>query len=119
MALLKFGVGQAVARREDDGLLAGRAQFVDDVAFGDALHMVLVRSPHPHARLVAIDAAAARATPGVVAVWTGDDLAAAGIGGFATSPALKGVAAPPYPPLAQAVVRYVGQPVAVVIAQSR
>jgi CO/xanthine dehydrogenase Mo-binding subunit len=50
MALLKFGVGQAVARREDDGLLAGRAQFVDDVAFGDALHMVLVRSPHPHAR---------------------------------------------------------------------
>jgi carbon-monoxide dehydrogenase large subunit len=124
MALMKFGVGQAVTRREDDRLLSGRAQFVDDVEFAGALHMVLVRSPYPHARIVAVDVAAARKTPGVAAVFTGADLAAAGVGAFANSPALrsadgKPMDTPAYTPLATDVVRYVGQPVLAVVAQSR
>jgi aerobic carbon-monoxide dehydrogenase large subunit len=124
MSLVKFGVGQAVARREDDGLLAGRAQFVDDVGFPGALHMVLVRSPYPHARITSIDLDAARRTPGVAAIYTGADLAAAGVGAFANSPALRGpdgkpLQTPAYTPLATDVVRYVGQPVLAVIAASR
>jgi carbon-monoxide dehydrogenase large subunit len=124
MALMKFGVGQAVTRREDDRLLSGRAQFVDDVEFAGALHMVLVRSPYPHARIVAVDVAAARKTPGVAAVFTGADLIAAGVGAFANSPALRGadgkpMDTPAYTPLATDVVRYVGQPVLAVVAQSR
>jgi carbon-monoxide dehydrogenase large subunit len=124
MALMKFGVGQAVTRREDDRLLSGRAQFVDDVEFAGALHMVLVRSPYPHARIVALDVAAARKTTGVAAVFTGADLVAAGVGAFANSPALRGadgkpMDTPAYTPLATDVVRYVGQPVLAVVAQSR
>jgi carbon-monoxide dehydrogenase large subunit len=124
MALMKFGVGQAVTRREDDRLLSGRAQFVDDVEFAGALHMVLVRSPYPHARIVALDVAAARKTTGVAAVFTGADLVAAGVGAFANSPALRGadgkpMDTPAYTPLATDVVRYVGQPVLAVVARSR
>jgi carbon-monoxide dehydrogenase large subunit len=124
MGLTKFGIGQAVARREDDRLLSGRAQFVDDVDFPGALHMVLVRSPYPYARITGVDLAAARGTPGVAAIYTGADLAAAGLGAFANSPALRGpdgkpLQTPAYTPLAADVVRYVGQPVLAVIAASR
>lgn len=124
MTTLKFGVGQAVARREDDGLLSGRTQFVDDLELPGALHMVLVRSPYPHARVLGVDLQQARRTPGVAAIYTGDELQAAGVGAFAASAALRGadgkpVEAAPYMPLAIDAVRFVGQPVLAVIADSR
>ena len=72
--------GASVARVEDKGLLTGRARFVDDIALPGLLHACFVRSPHPHARIGAIDTAAAGAMPGVHAVLTADDLP----GGLAT-----------------------------------
>ncbi len=122
--VLKFGIGQAVTRREDERLLTGRACYVDDIVRPDALHAAFVRSPHAHARIVGIDAAEARAFDGVVAVCTAADLAADGVAPFPPNPALKVAkgAPPPAPPLhalAPDVVRCVGQCVAVVLATTR
>jgi len=123
-AALKFGIGQAITRREDDRLLTGQGRFVDDLGEPGDLHLAFVRTPHAHARVGAIDAGQARAVPGVVAVLTGADLGADGVGSFATNPALKSPAGtpmstPPYFPLATDTVRFVGQPVAAVVAESR
>jgi aerobic carbon-monoxide dehydrogenase large subunit len=79
---MKFGIGQAVTRIEDDRLLTGRGCYADDLDLPQALHLVLVRSPHAHARIVAIDAEPLKSLDGVVAVYTGADLAAAGIAPF-------------------------------------
>ncbi len=121
---MKFGIGQAVTRIEDDRLLTGRGCYADDLDLPLALHLVLVRSPHAHARIVAIDAEPLKSLDGVVAVYTGADLAAAGIAPFPTSPGFKNAAGgamstPPYPALAADVVRYVGQPVLAIVARSR
>jgi carbon-monoxide dehydrogenase large subunit len=123
-AALKFGIGQAITRREDDRLLTGQGRFVDDLGEPGDLHLAFVRTPHAHARVGAIDAGQARAVPGVVAVLTGADLGADGVGSFATNPALKSPAGtpmstPPYFPLATDTARFVGQPVAAVVAESR
>ena len=70
--LARFGSGKAVRRVEDEALLIGKGRFADDVnAPPGALHLAVLRSPHPHARIVAIDTAAAAALPGVLAVVTG------------------------------------------------
>jgi carbon-monoxide dehydrogenase large subunit len=122
MSTLKFGIGQAVTRREDERLLRGTARFVDDIALPGALHAVFVRSPHAHAQLGAIDPAAALAENGVVALLTGADLLADGVAPFPANGLLKSPDGPPAPTLhalATDVVRFVGQPVAVVIAESR
>jgi carbon-monoxide dehydrogenase large subunit len=124
MTTLKFGIGQAITRREDDRLLAGKGQFVDDIHRPDALHAMFVRSPHAHARIRGIDTAEARAVDGVVAILTGADLQADGVAPFPANPALRAPAGKPattapFHPLADDVVRFVGQPVAVVIAESR
>jgi carbon-monoxide dehydrogenase large subunit len=121
---MKFGIGQAVTRIEDDRLLTGRGSFADDLDLPGALHLVLVRSPHPHARITGIDVAPLRRADGVVAVYTGADLAAAGVGHFSPPPGFKRadgspMNTPPYPPLAFDVVRYVGQPVVAIVARSR
>jgi carbon-monoxide dehydrogenase large subunit len=121
---MKFGIGQAITRREDDRLLTGRGRFVDDIALPNALHAVFVRSPHAHAHIGAVETADARAIAGVVAVLTGADLVADGIGPFPGNPMLKPAAgkastAAPFHVLAPDVVRFVGQPVAVVLAESR
>ena len=116
--MVKFGIGQAITRREDDRLLTGRGRFVDDIRMPDALHAMFVRSPHAHARVGSVDAAEARAVDGVVAILTGADLKADGVGDFAANPMLKGTTGG-FPPLARDVVRFVGQPVAVVVAASR
>ena len=117
---MKFGIGQAVIRREDDRLLTGRGRFADDLVLPGALHMVLVRSPHPHARILSIDADSLRAADGVVAVWTAADLQQAGIQPFPPNPVLRGQpGGPPLPLLATDVVRYVGQPVLAVVARAR
>ena len=67
-------VGQSIQRVEDPRLLAGKARFLDDIALPGMLHAAFVRSPHAHARVMAIDTTAALALDGVVAVFTGADL---------------------------------------------
>src|SRR5262245_44116706 len=75
----RFGSGQQVQRVEDPDLLAGKGWFTDDVAPEGQLHVVFVRSPHAHARIVSIDSAAAARMRGVVAVYTGAQLVKAGV----------------------------------------
>ena len=75
----RFGSGRSVRRVEDDALLRGEGRFADDVAVADALHVAFLRSPHAHARIVSIDASAAKAMPGVTSVITGADLTSAGV----------------------------------------
>jgi CO/xanthine dehydrogenase Mo-binding subunit len=75
----RFGSGHAVRRIEDPALIAGLGRFTDDVVPAGQTHLVFLRSPHAHARIVSIDTSAARAIPGVLAVWTGADLVAAGL----------------------------------------
>jgi aerobic carbon-monoxide dehydrogenase large subunit len=108
-------IGRSVPRLEDPPLVRGRGQFVGDIAFPHQLYMRIVRSPHAHAVLRAVDAAAALAAPGVAAVWTGADIADLPPIDF-RDPA--GEALRPYrqPLLAQDRLRYVGEPVAVVFA---
>ena len=75
----RFGSGKAVRRIEDDSLLTGRDQFADNFALPGQAYLVLLRSPHAHARIAAIDVTGARALPGVLAVYTGAELVAAGV----------------------------------------
>jgi aerobic carbon-monoxide dehydrogenase large subunit len=113
--------GASVKRSEDPRILAGRGRYVDDLKLPGMLHAAFVRSPLAHARVLAVDASAARALPGVVAVLTGADLDAVTIPGqdplFAmmAGPGPK----PEYTLLATDKVRFAGDPVAVVVAESR
>jgi aerobic carbon-monoxide dehydrogenase large subunit len=113
--------GASVKRSEDPRILAGRGRYVDDIKLPGMLHAAFVRSPLAHARVLAVDASAARALPGVVAVLTGADLDAVTIPGqdplFAmmAGPGPK----PEYTLLATDKVRFAGDPVAVVVAESR
>jgi carbon-monoxide dehydrogenase large subunit len=121
---MKFGIGQAVTRREDDRLLTGTGQFVDDLDLPGAAHAVFVRSVDAHGRLLGVDTSAASAVPGVLAVLTGADLLADDIAPFPGNPSLKNAAGkpmsgPPFHALATDAVRFVGQPVAAVIAETR
>ena len=79
---MNFGIGQSVRRTEDAALLVGKGRFTDDVDADGQVHMAVVRSPHAHAGLGAIDGAAALVMPGVLAVLTAADLAADGISGI-------------------------------------
>lgn len=126
----RFGSGQAVARMEDDALLRGQGQFTDDFGAslpdldGPTLHLVFVRSPHAHARIRAVDAQTARAMPGVRLVLTGADLLAAGIPPMAGAAGFKRadgspLAAPVRHVLAHERVRFVGEPVACVVAETQ
>ncbi|HXX10476.1 MAG TPA: xanthine dehydrogenase family protein molybdopterin-binding subunit [Burkholderiales bacterium] len=122
--MTRFGIGQALKRREDQRLITGTGQYIDDVSLPNELHMAFVRSPHPHARIVSIGTAAAMAVPGVVAVLTGAELTKDGVGAFPLGPGLVGAdgkpaGAPPYYPLAVGDVRFVGEAVAAVIARTR
>ncbi len=124
------GIGQPVRRKEDFRLVTGRGQYVDDIALANSAHAVLVRSPHAHARIVSIDTAAARAAPGVLAVLTGADYLADGLGpiphgaGLMNKPDLQ-VRQPVatliptrHDPMPTEIVRVVGEPVAIVIAET-
>lgn len=115
--------GAPVKRNEDARLLAGRAQFVDDVRLPGMLHAAFVRSPHAHARIVSIDAAAARAHAGVVAVFTAEDLGDYWRPGpvIVPPPPVEGAVfnARTQVPLAKGKARHVGEPVALVVATSR
>jgi len=117
------GIGERVRRNEDARLLTGRALFVDDVRLDGLLHVALLRSQHAHARLSSVDASAARGRPGVVAVYTAADL------GDYWRPGPLLVPPPPIPglvfnactqvPLAKDKLRHVGEPIAMVVAESR
>jgi carbon-monoxide dehydrogenase large subunit len=82
-------IGQALRRKEDQRLLAGRGRFTDDFSSQGQAYAAIVRSPHPHARILAIDASAARAAPGVLGVFTGADCAAEGLGPIPHDPLPK------------------------------
>jgi carbon-monoxide dehydrogenase large subunit len=108
-------IGQSVNRLEDFPLVTGRGCFVGDLAFPHQLHMRVVRSQVAHGRIVAIDTAAAAAMPGVVAVWTADDIADLPPIPFRATK-VQGLLPYRQPVLARAMVRYVGEPLAVVFA---
>ena len=121
-----FGIGASVKRREDQRLLTGEGRFADDFNGLGQAHAAFVRSPHAHADVLAIDAAPAKAVAGVLAVFTGHDLAADGVGGIPTLIAERGgnirsrdgspFAEPTWLALATDRVRHVGEPIAMVVA---
>jgi carbon-monoxide dehydrogenase large subunit len=124
VVLAKFAIGQSVRRLEDPRLLQGLGRYSDDVSLPRELHAVLVRSPHAHARIRGLDARRALAAPGVAAVLTAADLAADGVGDLPTDRTRKrGDGTPafatPRPALARDRVRHVGDPLALLVADTR
>ncbi len=112
--------GSSIKRREDPALITGKGKFTDDFSLPNMLHAVMVRSPYAHARLGAIDTRAALAVAGVVAVYTAADIEASGVPGLVpTAWLLPDIKTPDHPILAKGKVRYVGDGVAVVVAESR
>jgi aerobic carbon-monoxide dehydrogenase large subunit len=116
-------VGTPVRRREDYRFLTGQGTYTDDIDRPHQLFAYILRSPHAHARLAGIDKSAAAAAPGVAAVYTGADMAADGVGGLPCGWQVHSkdgspMAEPAHPPLAQERVRHVGDPVAVVVAET-
>jgi aerobic carbon-monoxide dehydrogenase large subunit len=121
---MRFGAGQPVKRLEDQRLLTGKGQFIDDKPEDGALWLHVLRSPHAHANIVSVDIAAAAGMPGVEAVYTGADLIADDIGTLPTllvfpRPDGSPMTAPPRRLLAHELVRFAGEPVAAVVATSR
>jgi carbon-monoxide dehydrogenase large subunit len=121
--MIKFGIGQPVRRLEDERLLTGHGRYQDDTNLPGQLHAVFLRSPHAHARIRAIDTIAAAGTSGVRAIFTGADYAADGLAmPKATMPRKKADGSPMFAPQRPALVinrvRYVGDPVAMVIAET-
>ena len=120
----RFGSGKTVRRIEDPTLVAGKGQFTDDLQRAGLCHLVFVRSPHAHARLRSVDTSAALAVPGVLAVYSGAALVAAGV---QPMPAPIPFPRPDGKPGASAArhalaldrVRYVGEAVAAVVAETR
>ena len=117
------GIGAAVRRKEDNRFLTGEGRYLDDINLHNQAYACFVRSPHAHARINGIDKSEAESAEGVIAVFTGEDLAADGIGGLIcgwgiTSKNGEPHKAPPHPALAQGKVRYVGDHVAIVIAET-
>ncbi len=119
----KYGIGQPVLRFEDPRLLRGQGKFINDVNLHGQAHAVFVRSPHAHARITKIDVEGAKKAPGVVAVLTGHDVKADGLGMPKANmprkrPDGKPMYAPQRPPLVTDRVRYVGDPMVMVIAET-
>jgi carbon-monoxide dehydrogenase large subunit len=121
---LRFGAGKSPRRLEDQRLLTGKGQFIDDKPEDGALWLHVLRSPHAHARIKSIDTKAAAAMDGVTAVFTGSDLIKDDIGTIPTlavfqRPDGKPMTVPPRRLLAHEIVRFAGEPVAAVVASSR
>jgi carbon-monoxide dehydrogenase large subunit len=117
-------VGSRTPRVEDPRLLTGQGRYVDDLSPAGTLHAAFVRSPVPHGRLVRVDATAARAVPGVALVLTAADLTRENAGPAGGAEWFRpvgpeGLATPAYPPLADGKVRFAGEAVAMVVAESR
>src|SRR5712671_575688 len=119
----QFGIGQSVRRVEDRRFITGHGNYVDDINRPHQAYAFMLRSPHAHARIGAIETTAALSTPDVLAVFTGEDLARDRIG---TIPCLSALTnrdgspsvLPPYPAIARGRVRHVGNTVAMVVAES-
>src|SRR5450759_1815749 len=114
---MRFGAGQPVKRLEDQRLLTGKGQFIDDKPEEGALWLHVLRSPHAHAKIVSVDTKAAAGMPGVAEVYTGADLVADGIGTIPTlsvfmRPDGKPMTVPPRRLLAHELVRFAGERVA-------
>jgi carbon-monoxide dehydrogenase large subunit len=110
--------GQSVKRREDPRLITGKGTYVDDVRLPFTTHAAFVRSPHANAKINRIDTSAAQKMNGVVAIYTGKDLQAGGMQPIPTGWLIPGMKIPARPVLASEQVRYMGEAVAIVIAES-
>src|SRR5712675_552890 len=123
IALQKYGVGQPVRRKEDDTLVRGKGKYTDDFNLPGQAYAWIVRSPHAHGIIKSIDTAAARAMPGVLGVWTGTDMASANYSPFTCGLPLKNRDGSPLlqtnrTALMSDKVRFVGDPVAFVVAET-
>jgi carbon-monoxide dehydrogenase large subunit len=123
IALQKYGVGQPVRRKEDDTLVRGRGKYTDDFSLPGQAYAWMVRSSHAHGIIKGIDTAAAKAMPGVLGVWTGAELAAANYKPFVCGLPLKSRDGSPLlqtnrMPLATDKVRFVGDPIGFVVAET-
>jgi carbon-monoxide dehydrogenase large subunit len=123
IALQKYGVGQPVRRKEDDTLVRGKGKYTDDFNLPGQAYAWIVRSSHAHGIIRGIDSSAAKAMPGVLGVWTATDLAAAGYGPFICGLPLKNRDGTPLKQtnrtaLMSDKVRYVGDPIAFVVAET-
>src|ERR671936_453515 len=110
-------LGKSIKRREDPRFITGRGSYTDDLKLPGMTYAAFVRSPHAHAKIRNIDLTQAKAHPGVVAIFTGKDLT--GVNSLPCGWLLPELKVPPHPPLAVDTARYVGDPVAVVIAESQ
>ena len=122
--MTKFGIAQPVRRVEDPRLLLGNGRYTDDFSVPGEAHAIVLRSPHAAATILSIDTAAAKALPGVLGIYTGADLEADGIGGNPCDIPLKNRdgskrASVPHPILAVGAVRHVGDPVALIVADTQ
>lgn len=119
----KFGTGQAVRRKEDQRFLTGAGRYTDDIRLDNQAYLYLLRSPYPHGVIRSLDIDDAQSAPGVIAVYTAKDLSAAGIKDVVgmdmpPSSVSDAKAALEQPPLARDRVRYVGEPVVAIVAES-
>ena len=119
----RFGSGNAVKRLEDKQLLIGAGQYTNDVTVPGQTHLVFLRSPYPHAKIKSIDTQAAKAMPGVIGVFTGQDLLAAGLKPMARPMNFKradgsDLSSTTRHILATGTVRFVGEPIAAVVADT-
>ncbi len=123
LAHVKFGIGQPVSRKEDPVLLRGEGRYTDDLNLPGQVYGVMIRSRHAHAKLLGVEAQAALAMPGVLGIYTAADLDEAGIGMMPAASGPKNrdgspMRSPPQTPLATDKVRYVGDPVALLVAET-
>src|SRR5450432_102354 len=123
IALQKYGVGQPVRRKEDDTLVRGKGKYTDDFSLPGQVYAWMVRSSHAHGVIKGIDTAAAKAMPGVLGLWTGADLASANYGPYTCGLPLKSRDGTPLlqtnrTALTSDKVRFVGDPVAFVVAET-
>lgn len=118
MSFLGKYIGEKVKRTEDPRLVKGIGHYVDDIKLADTLHVAILRSQYAHAKINSINTDAAKASPGVVSVYTGADVAGK-VGYVPCAAALPGLNVPKYPVLAAGKVIFVGQPIAAVVAKDK
>ena len=117
------GIGSSVKRKEDLRFITGSGRYTDDIHVPHEAHACFLRSPHAHAKIDSINTSAAASMPGVLGIFTGSDIAADGLGGLICGWMVKSkdgepMKAGPHPILADGKVRYVGDHVAVVVAET-
>ena len=121
----KFGIGQGIRRHEDLRFLTGEGTYIDDITHENMAHAVILRSPHAHAEIESIDSESALAMPGVLLVVTGEDWVREGYGTMPTKSAVNKkidgspLNQPPRHALAIDTARYAGEPVALIVAETR